>query len=241
MFGNLIKHILGRQLGKAAVAVGATPPAENHRWTDVPLGLHQGSAVKISGVLQPANEARGGALPEFDDSRTIRACGRMSHSGMRLFRSHLSEGKGFIETVPDLSSPKLASQVRLFLEAGEIQPMDAAGWEFFLGEADGLVGGPTFQIDGAEGKPAHLFHRVWGGGGPERVRPVEAQEDVMDTEGGVQNVRHRMMLYGRELDGRPEYLLADVVTTDGGASVRIYVGQDLAPSEITVFADGGEA
>jgi hypothetical protein len=63
-------------------------------------------------------------------------------------------------------------------------------------------------------------------------------ESIRTDTGFMATVRHRMMDYYRDLDDPKlvEYLLVSAVETNEGASVCLWLGIDIAASDLTVFA-----
>jgi hypothetical protein len=216
--------------------------------TPTPLGLHQGTAVQISPAAPIVLSARGGILPSFQGAQSVTAVGQMEMFGLRTFRSYLSDGVSFIETIADRTDPAKASQCRLYTSYKEMEPGDD-GWNDLLNDADGRIG--LFQFDlyrsDANPNPADIvpYPRMWFGGGGNRVEPLIVQETITAADGSAVLVEHRLMQYGRTLgterDAPSEFLWAEAIIVRGArpederASFNLSIGMDLAAPNLTVF------
>ena len=229
---GMLAHIVSRQVSR--VTSGAPPKPFR---SPAPLGLHQQSAVQFDATMQVLHQVGGGVLPQFETSQSVTSVGRMSHSGNEFVRSYLSGGKCFVETVPDRQDRTKSVQSRLWVEIMDIVPATAAQWADLLRPDEGLVGWNAFQLDATAVRAAVIYGRAWAPGGAQWVPPVKVTENVAGLNGVSMPVEHEMMLYSRPLEnGGGEYLLADVMKTEEAASLDVFIGVDILPSQMTVLA-----
>jgi hypothetical protein len=82
------------------------------------------------------------------------------------------------------------------------------------------------------------FGRSWGGSSASRLAPYQVVESVVNEAGVTTTLRHRMMHYSRSLTDPKlaEHLLVSAVEGDNVASVVLWLGLDLQPSDLTVYA-----
>lgn len=231
--------ILGA-MAKQRVAAASAPRAARPVRTRAPLGLHQESAVEFSPVAQVLVAAAGGMMPEFEHNQFVTAVGRFQMFGFDVFRSYLSDGRSFIQTVADRADPARAVECRLYVTHHQAVPAAEAEWNFLLAEADGYIGYPMFQLDAPGGQQVQ-YPRLWSPG-PSRIEPVVSHETLVHASGATSRVEHRSMQYARRLGGGSEtdlseYLVAAAVISDEGATFDVFLGLDLdVPATLKVFA-----
>ena len=223
-------HIAARQADRLT---GVAPPPKFR--SPAPLGLYQLSAVEFDDTLHILQEVQGGALPEFGLQQTVAAVGRLSLQGIERCYSYLSGGQAFVETIPSTTDRMLSTQTRLWVQELEFVPSTAEEWAGILDQG-GVLGWNGFQLDAKGSRPALVYGREWSRGGAEWIPPVTGTESVADTNGNVTVNEHRVMLYSRAIGPGAEYLMADVIQSQGGqASMRVYLGTDITASQMTVY------
>ncbi len=124
-------------------------------------------------------------------------------------------------------------ECRYFRPFDEVYPASAGEWAFWLDDADGYIGYPSFEVKGA------LYQRLWNPGRT-RVAPLSLEENMVKADGGTSRAEHSLMLYGRPVvtpGGQiTEYLLVSAVRVeDGTAWVDLMLGIDFLPSAVTAF------
>lgn len=228
---------------KGAKLFGSAEPA-GRRVDVVPLKLHQLAVIDINIAPFIIAESLGGRMPSVESNQTVVAVGKFNLFGMSAYRSYLSDGRSFIQTV---SSPKSdnsvgISECRLYtLQRDEQTPQTEAEWADLLAESDGWVGHYTFGVPKDQNNPAEdvvWYPRLWSPS-DKRISPVSVQENIFETNGSSHWAKHQMMQYGRQLGSTndpSEYLLPTVSETSDGAVFDIWIGIDLLESMLTVTA-----
>lgn len=110
----------------------------------------------------------------------------------------------------------------------EIYPGSEADWEQWLGEG-GLIGGPDLTSpDGT------TYTRDWGDGN--YSAPFDVEEKIFTAADAAPIVvRHKMMLYSRELPDAQEYMLVSADEEPGQALVRCLTGVVMTPQALKIF------
>ena len=241
--GSLLGAVLKRKAANSVIpntGGGARPTTA----LPVPLGLVPGSMVEVSMTVQALNEAQGGGMPIFDESQTVKAVSRFAMGNMLVWRAHLADGTSFLQMAlpktADVAKARVGDlgEYRLYVQAAERVPSTPEDIEFLLGENDGLIGWPLFELPGPDGAPLASYARTWSSG-PDRVHPVDVTEDWV--EGDKNRIRHRMMAYGRRLgatlDGPSEHLIADLEgDISNGVRLALHVGVDVTESDVKTYA-----
>lgn len=195
--------------------------------TQAPLNLSQTCVVELSPVPYILAQAAGARMEPVAEKQIVVAVGALTLFGTEVFRSYLSDGRSFIQTVVDPRASHGVGECRLYTSYMEDAPADADAWAFFLADEDGYIGYPMFDI-----KDGTRFWRMWSPG-ETRIAPLMATESIVDAQGGTTPVRHRMMQYGRRLGDTEaavsEYLLVAAVEHPDGASFNAWLGIDVAP------------
>jgi len=199
--------------------------------TKTPMRLSQDSAMSISITPMILAEAAGAMFKsDLPTDEKVFAVGSISLFGQNFYHSYLSQVEGaFIQIC---SHNDKVVDMRLFRPLDEVIPASEDDWEFWLENEDGNIGRPSIQT-----KDGTIFDRAWGGG-DQRISPFILDESVLDVSGANSIVKHRMMLYKRPLTDPKltEYLLVSAVQTHNEASVNLWLGIDLAASDLTVYA-----
>lgn len=157
---------------------------------------------------------------------TVAAIGRLDAGG--LVRLHLDDRKSLFQL--HLNPAGTPDECRYFSLFDEVTPADAAEWDVWLGQAEGMIGWPEFQT--RDGK---LYARVWSPG-TSRVAPVAMAETITTAEGS-ETIRLQAMLYGAAT-GLPapapqtEYILVSAVERGGQAWVELRAGIDINPATL---------
>jgi hypothetical protein len=118
--------------------------------------------------------------------------------------------------------------VNCFQVYQEIYPSTEADWETWLGEG-GLIGGSDLNTPGGA-----TFSRDWGEG--RYAAPVEAEESIFtspDTAPIV--VKHKMMLYSREIGEAEEYMLVSADEEPGQSLVRCLAGVVMTGQALKIY------
>ena len=241
-FSSWVRHVVDIKLAPNAPKPVRTP---------TPMQLSQGSAVTISLTPLILAEAAGALFKsDLPTNQRSAAVGQLSLMGFTFYRVYLTEGDGgfihfatkgdeIIETrlyrrYPDVNGEDVIPSVNRNSEAPADQPDSA--WEFWLADADGYIGWPVMQSRIEDGSIP--YNRSWGGASASRLAPYQVVESVVSEAGLTTTLRHRMMHYSRSLtdEKQAEHLLVSAVEGDNVASVVFWLGLDLQPSDLTVYA-----
>ena len=226
----------------------ASPPVR----TPVPGGLHQGSAVDVSPAAYALVQGAGGVfVPPGSDEAIVTAVGVLELFGLTVHRSHLSDGKSFIESVSSEAMPAVAVERRLYVSYRVLEPRTDDDFAQLLGRevkfdergrileysVDAIIGYSGFLLDLPDGGTA-TYQRTFDPG-RHHIGPMEVNETIIGYDGAAGTARHRLMNYTRSLGDGPsapcEHLLADLVTDpDGGTSYDVSIGIDLDPAMLTI-------
>jgi hypothetical protein len=224
-------------MAKIKLAQHNTPPKVH---TPSPLNLSQEAMVEIGSVPMILATGAGTLVPEIDGKNIISAVGQLKVAGTSLYRSYLSKLDGaFIQTVAQL--PSLASiETRVYTPYSELIPTDSKdpndfmSWAFWLDIDEGYIGAPVMQGKNEDG--AYQYMRSFSPSTSSRIQPIISTETIVDADGVTQNIQHRLMQYERILDATTkEYLLVSAVESQTSASISMWLGLDLAISDLTVY------
>lgn len=163
-------------------------------------------------------------VPDLSGSYSVVAVSAGRIYGNTFDRAYFGEGgKNFLERFARYGEV----QLRAFSLVDERFPANDDEWSFFLGTEgkDAYIGLPTVDY----GDKSRHYERVWAATSDAPIRPVIFDEHRSAT--GV--VMHAAMLYSRTLDGasKPalvEYLYIEKVADRNGASIKVWVGLDIA-------------
>jgi hypothetical protein len=224
-------------MAKIKLAQHNAPPKVH---TLTPENLSQEAMVEISPVSQILASSAGSLVPEIAGKNIISAVGLLSVVGTGVYRSYLSNGEGaFIQTVSQ--GPSLVSiETKLFTPYAEIfptssrDPNDALSWNFWLAATDGYIGAPIMQGKNEDG--AHQYMRLFSPADNNRIEPIVVTETIIDADGVTQVLQHRFMEYSRMLNETvKEYLFVSAIESTLSASISMWLGLDLASSDLTVY------
>jgi hypothetical protein len=224
-------------MAKIKLAQHNAPPKVH---TPAPLNLSQEAMVEIGSVPMILATGAGTLVPEIDGKNIISAVGQLRVADTTLYRSYLSKLDGaFIQTVAQL--PSLASiETRIYTPYSELFPSDSKdpndfmSWAFWLDSDEGYIGAPIMQGKNEDG--AHQYMRSFAPASSGRIQPISTSETIVDADGVTQNIQHRLMQYERVLDTTTkEYLLVSVVESSASASISMWLGLNLAASDLTVY------
>ena len=185
-------------------------------------------------------QASGSLLPAVKFPQTLVAVGQMTLFGYEVVRSYCADGKSFVQSVVNPQDPHASLETRFYTLQQEAHPANAEEWDFLLSDEDGYVGYPFFDLGDYEAGGTR-YPRLWSPG-EGRIAPVIAEEVITAADGSTQILRHRLMLHGRRLgDGADasapaEYLIADIIESEDGASFSVFLGLDVDGSALTVLS-----
>ncbi|AOG03168.1 hypothetical protein BSY19_4976 (plasmid) [Bosea sp. RAC05] len=211
-----------RNLAKARVTTADAKPRDPFRLGQVitldgSMFLLAGAATK---VVAPEGVSVG------PSAVTVTAVGRLDRD---LWRLHLGS-EAFLQIQLDAGKPV---EARYFSRFDEVTPSSGEEWAFWLDDAEGMIGFPTFET-----KDGKAYQRVWQAG-EARVEPRTITESRTD-EAGTRRVKSSAMLYAADT-GRStpsptrEYLLVAAVEDGEDASVLIHAGIDIDPSFLSLI------
>jgi len=204
----------------------APPPLR----TKTPLRLSQDSAVAISITPLVLSEAAGAAFKtDIPTDHKIIAVGQYSLFGNAYYRCYLSNlDGGFLHFA--MRTWNIA-ETRLYRPMPEITPTTADEWAFWLDD-NGFIGNPDVQSP--EG---NKYLRTWAPS-DQHIMGYQVIETIVDASGATTTVRHQMMQYQRALNDPKlvEHLLVSATQTDTGMAVNLWLGLDVTPQDLTVFA-----
>ncbi len=194
-----------------------------------PLGLSLGRAMALE---EAPFILIGGAIdiPHPGGQCTVIGHGVLTVGGVTAHRYYLAGPggalAGMLQIAPD-------QECRYFRPFDEVYPGSEAEWAFWLDNADGYIGYPSFDAKGT------IYQRVWSPG-PTRIAPLWFEETVDRVDGGRGKVEHTAMLYARQVacpgGNTWEYLLLSAVqAADGTAWIDLMLGIDLLPTAVSAF------
>ena len=230
-FSSWMRHVID---------IKTAPEAPKPVRTMTPMQLSQGSAMTISMTPLILADAAGALFKsDFPTSQRSAAVGQLSLMGFTFYRVYLTEGDGgflhFATRGEEIIETRLYR--RYADENGEdVIPTSTEDWAFWLADADGYIGEPVMQSRDVDGGLQYI--RSWGGTSTAHLAPYQAVESVVNEAGLTTTLRHRMMHYSRRLTDATlaEHLLVSAVEGDNVASVVFWLGLDLQPSDLTVYA-----
>lgn len=149
--------------------------------------------------------------------------------GVTLYRLYLDERRFFQLHLDQAGIP---DECRYFGRIDEVEPASPEDWAFWIDEREGMIGWPEFQT-----KDGKLYSRVWAPG-EGRIPPqhfTETREDVR----GTRTFRHEAMLYAAPTGAaapapETEYVLVDMVESEGSAWIEILAGIDVNPAALSL-------
>lgn len=244
-FFNLLSRVVAAKLN----ANGKVTMSKNR--TTTPLNLTQDALVKMDGPDLALAQVDGSIIPNVAEEQRVIAVGKQTFFGLAVYHSYLSDGKSFIRTIT--KGPEVV-EVTLFSLRDEIIPNTHEDWEFWLGRYQkdssnefvrdtktgkaiiaeyGLIGWPSFQIDGP---PQIIYNRNWQPSA-QGIEPISYREELnTGLDGGVSCIKHESMEYTRSIGkDNAEHLLVSVSQIENEASINIFVGINLNPTDIKVL------
>jgi len=221
---TLLKVIKDKHL-----SANAPPPMR----TRAPMRLSQGSAVTISITPLVLAESEGSVFgSDLPSDNKIIAVGQYNLFDTAYYRCYLSQSEGAFLHFAMRGND--AVERRLYRLIDEVDPPTTADWAFWLDE-NGYIGNPIAQTRPENG--GNEYQRTWVPGG-QHLPPYKVVETIVDASGATTTVRHQMMPYHRALTDPKlaEHLLVSAAQTDSGMAVNLWLGLDIAASDLTVFA-----
>lgn len=242
-----------------------TLSAPKFAYTPTPLEeLTQRSMVELDMIPFILASGNGSMVKDISGIHQVIAIGRYSCIGFEFYRAYLSKDIGsFIHIAVDPRFPDEILECRIYQTENTISPAfatrqqqvltlgenidEAQNWEFWLlnnpdPNIGGMIGCPVMQgknVYDAEGNIAYdppQYIRSWVEGN-QRIEPVQVTETVVDLNGNVTVFNHSMMHYGRGLsENIGEYLFVSAVETDDTADVNMWIGLDINPNDLKIFA-----
>lgn len=170
-------------------------------------------------------------VPDLAGSYSVVAVSAGRIYGNTFDRAYFGEGgKNFMERFSRYGEV----QLRAFSLVDERFPASDDEWSFFLGAEgkDAYIGLPTVDY----GDKSRHYERVWAATSDAPIRPVSFDEH----HSSAGTVKHDAMLYARDLEKAAtpkvlmEYLYIDKVADRNGASIKVWVGLDIAAMAVQV-------
>ncbi len=211
-----------RNLAKARVATADAKPRDPFRLGQV-ITL-DGSLFLLAGASSKVVAPEGTSVGP--SAVTVTAVGRLDRD---LWRLHLGS-EAFLQIQLDAGK---AVEARYFSRLDEVTPFSGEEWSFWLDDAEGMIGFPTFET-----KDGKAYQRVWQAGDG-RVEPRTLIENRTDAN-GTRRVKSSAMLYAADT-GRSapsptrEFLLVEAIEDGEDASVLIHAGIDIDPSSLSLI------
>jgi hypothetical protein len=161
---------------------------------------------------------------------SVEAVGLLRHADVLLHRLYLPGGRAFFQL--HLGDDGRPDECRYFSVLDEVSPASPEEWGFWLDQAQGLIGWPSFQT-----KDGKVYGRVWAAG-EGRVAPREFEETLQHLD-RVENRRMQAMLYAAPSGGtapapETEYILVSAIDAAGQAWVEIDAGIDINPAALNL-------
>ena len=190
-----------------------------------------GGRIKLGGSAFVIASAQGSDVPDLTGAASISKVGHYELYGTKVERAYFKDGDAFVERAVDPRHPD-KPQMRVYSKSVERTPNDDDDWNDFIGD-DGVIGQSSVTVPPND----RAYLRVWGEGDG-RVKPVVFDETVVDASGGGEMVSHKAMQYARALSqgANPlyEFMYIGVVKDSDGASVKLWVGLDVANTDIEI-------
>lgn len=216
-----------RERQKASGAMNLEPDVEKS--VAEPDAYRRGQRMTIDPVPFVLTEANDSDMPDLSGSQSIDMVSTGKIYGDFFDRAYSFAGKD--EMFLERFRKNGQIQLRVFSLLDERFPVNAEEWAFFTGSAEqpAFIGLPAIDYE-HKGKSRH-YDRVWAATSDAPISPVTFHEQ--HAEGAVD--LHKAMLYSRVLkDDLVEYLLLDDVSLSDAASIKVWVGIDIAPMAIQV-------
>ncbi|MGE5514477.1 MAG: DUF2491 family protein [Bacteroidota bacterium] len=156
---------------------------------------------------------------------SVAALGRLTSGAIVFDRLYLPQDQGFFQ----LSG---ASECRFFSSIDHFVPANADEWAFWLDNAEGLIGWPSFET-----KDGKVYGRLWQPG-DRRVEPPRFTEQLTTLDGA--SVRQLTATLYAAPTGVPapapetEYVLVAAVEAAGQAWVEVLAGIDVNAASLSL-------
>lgn len=148
--------------------------------------------------------------------------------GLRIARAYAREGDEDVMFQFNQQADGTILDINFFRLIQPIYPQSPEDWDIWLGD-NGLIGGP--DVNAPNGR---AYTRDWGDG--LHAQPVEVTENVFNNKTAPPiAVKHKMMLYSRELAQDREYLLLSADEENGQALVRAWAGVSINAQALKVY------
>ena len=198
-------------------------------YTTGPLGITQGKIINLSQLLLADTSKEGMVIPELNSSYKVGAIGLVSAMMKNITRVYLGDGdQTFIQFITD--SLNNVQEAMIFNKVLSVNPNDE-GWEYLLGENDGMMGLYEASIKKNDGSDV-VYNRAfdpYDGNNP-RIKPVPYVENIVAEDGTHIKAKGEFMLYVRNIDDTQEYCIIQATTVDNESSADVYVGS-IIPDE----------
>lgn len=202
----------------------------------LPLGLKLGGLVAVEETPFILLASQGLLVTCPQGNLAIKAYGTYELSGCRVHRFYLEDETTVIQVSTDARGAVIEEDLRLFQQFDEVNPASDEEWGFWLDEADGYIGYPTFESQ----DKTKSYTRLWGSA-EGRVDPLTYIEKIHTNPSGKDGLEesHEAMLYGRNIPGTSpavvELMLLSAVQTRDSAWISIDVGCHLDPMFLRVL------
>jgi len=158
----------------------------------------------------------------------VQAVGTL-RNGATLYRLYIDE-RSFFQL--HLDQDGMPDECRFFGWIDEVNPASAEEWGFWLDEREGMIGWPEFQT-----KDGKIYARAWTPG-DRRIAPQRFVETRAELNGS-RTVRREAMLYAAPTGAaapapETEYVLVEMVESEGQAWVEIHAGIDVNPAALSL-------
>ncbi len=198
-----------------------------------PFGLRIGAAVDID-TLPLRMHAADLQIEVPEETMIIVAQGYIDLGDSTYAHRYYSSDDTMIQvlTVAGMEEQHV-EELTLFVPYKSYYPDSHGAWAQWTAEG-GKLGAKMFRLDdGTE------YSRVWFDTSEGYAEPVKFTESVYEDPNSDEcsNVFHKVMLYGRNLEGgkKNEYLLVSVESYEGEQTVELMVGVDLESSHLKVI------
>ncbi|GAB6037274.1 hypothetical protein JCM15519_18330 [Fundidesulfovibrio butyratiphilus] len=197
-------------------------------YPDLPGSLRPGAllAIEEAEILRYSGQDITMPLPEGD--LVVEAVSSMDLFDLKIARAYAKTGDTQVMFQFNSQADGTLLDVNCFQIYQEIFPESEADWETWIGQG-GLIGGR--DLSAPNGK---TYQRDWGDA--DWAEPVEAEEKLFVDPGQPPHiVRHKMMLYSRDLEDAREFALVSADEENGQALVRALIGVVMNSMALKVY------
>jgi hypothetical protein len=196
-------------------------PAHHALYPKLPMDLRPGALITLDLGETLRFEGVDLSFPLPEGESVAEGVSAMDVFGLKIVRAYSRRDDRLymfqLNCQPDLT----VNDLTVFMLLEQIYPATSNDWEMWLGQGNGLIGGP--DLNAPNGKS---YRRDWGDG--PYADPVEANELVFSDAGAApRSVAHKMMLYSRDLGESSEYALLTADEEAEQVLVRAWVGVDV--------------